>query len=96
MKKELDKSIKEKTIALSDIGNDENDTIKELAISRVLNIRWWKEFRDYESKHYRKLKNSTIKDLKYENICLQKMINDAKKEQTLLKKAINSLGSFPD
>ena len=32
-----------------------------------------------------------MKDLKQENICLQKMINDAKKEQALLKKAINSL-----
>lgn len=91
MRKEFDKNIKEKAIAMSYIGNNGNNIVKELGINRTSHYRGRKEFKDHEFEHCFGLGNPKIKDLKHENICLQKMINDAKKEQALLKEAINSL-----
>ena len=91
MRKEFDKNIKEKPVAISYIGNNDNDIFKELGIKKTSYYRWWKEFKVHEFEHNFGTNNPKIKDLKYENICLQIMINDAKKEQALLKEAINSL-----
>lgn len=91
MRKEFDENIEEKEIAMSYIENKENDIVKELGIKRNSYSRWRKEFKDYEFEHCFGLGNPKMKDLEHENICLQKMINDAKKEQALLKKTIDAM-----
>jgi hypothetical protein len=91
MRKRIDMNIEEKAIAMSYIENNDNDIVKELGTNRTSHYPWRKEFKDHEFEYYFRPRNPNIKDFEYENICLQKMINDAKKEQALLKEAINVL-----
>ncbi len=93
MKKEFDIQSKKKSIVRSGIPGIESDVTKESELKAIANICWRSEFEAYETRQS-KLKNATIKEVEAENCCLQKMIDHARKEQALLKKAINTILEF--
>lgn len=89
-RKESEMNTKERAVGMSIIGNN-NDIFRELGIKKTSYNCWTKKIKVREFDHCFGQKNPELTDLEHENICLQKMINAAKREQALLKAAINYL-----